>query len=175
MGLVFLGLQPTLLASSLTFFPRYRSGSELVKGRTEVRHKTVQKMANASNEWRMLIRCQKPLEMHLQRRKWVSKTGHPKKTRARIPQTQFSRPRVKSGRPTISSLCFVLVISLLIFGVRTPTTSTHTPCKLPDTFLQGIGREASSLEGEHRCDPKRSKRWPMLPTSGECSFGVRNH
>uniref|UniRef100_A0A9I9E431 Uncharacterized protein n=1 Tax=Cucumis melo TaxID=3656 RepID=A0A9I9E431_CUCME len=28
-------------------------------------------MANASNEWRTLVRCQKPLEMHLQRRKWA--------------------------------------------------------------------------------------------------------
>ena len=34
-----------------------------------VRPKTVQKMAEASNEWRTLVRCQKPLEMHLQRRK----------------------------------------------------------------------------------------------------------
>ena len=32
-----------------------------------VRPKTVQKMAEASNEWRTLVRCQKPLEMHLQR------------------------------------------------------------------------------------------------------------
>uniref|UniRef100_A0A9I9E3V5 Uncharacterized protein n=1 Tax=Cucumis melo TaxID=3656 RepID=A0A9I9E3V5_CUCME len=46
---------------------------------------------------------------------------------------------------------------------------------LPDTFSQGIGREASSLEGELWCDSKRSKRWPMLPTSGEHSSGVRNH
>uniref|UniRef100_A0A9I9E440 Uncharacterized protein n=2 Tax=Cucumis melo TaxID=3656 RepID=A0A9I9E440_CUCME len=28
-------------------------------------------MANASNEWRTLVQCQKPLEMHLQRRKRV--------------------------------------------------------------------------------------------------------
>uniref|UniRef100_A0A9I9CC64 Uncharacterized protein n=1 Tax=Cucumis melo TaxID=3656 RepID=A0A9I9CC64_CUCME len=26
-------------------------------------------MANVSNEWRTLVQCQKPLEMHLQRRK----------------------------------------------------------------------------------------------------------
>uniref|UniRef100_A0A9I9E429 Uncharacterized protein n=1 Tax=Cucumis melo TaxID=3656 RepID=A0A9I9E429_CUCME len=40
---------------------------------------------------------------------------------------------------------------------------------LPDTFSGGIDREASSLEGELWCNPKRSKRWPMLPTSGERS------
>uniref|UniRef100_A0A9I9EDY9 Uncharacterized protein n=1 Tax=Cucumis melo TaxID=3656 RepID=A0A9I9EDY9_CUCME len=40
---------------------------------------------------------------------------------------------------------------------------------LPDTFFEGIGREASSLEGALWCDPKRSKRWSMLPTSGERS------
>uniref|UniRef100_A0A9I9E530 Uncharacterized protein n=2 Tax=Cucumis melo TaxID=3656 RepID=A0A9I9E530_CUCME len=44
---------------------------------------------------------------------------------------------------------------------------------LPNTFFGGIGREASSLEGELWCDPKQSKRWPMLPTSGERSSGVR--
>ncbi|KAA0066117.1 mitochondrial intermembrane space import and assembly protein 40 [Cucumis melo var. makuwa] len=49
------------------------------------------------------------------------------------------------------------------------------PGMLPDTFSGGIGREASSLEGELWCDPKRSKRWPKLPTSGERSSGVRNH
>uniref|UniRef100_A0A9I9E245 Uncharacterized protein n=1 Tax=Cucumis melo TaxID=3656 RepID=A0A9I9E245_CUCME len=87
----------------------------------------------------------------------------------------FSRPGVKSGPPTVSSLCSVLVISLSIFGSRAPRTSTHTPGMLPDTFSGGIGREASSLEGELWCDPKRSKRWPKLPTSGERSSGVRNH
>uniref|UniRef100_A0A9I9CK06 Uncharacterized protein n=1 Tax=Cucumis melo TaxID=3656 RepID=A0A9I9CK06_CUCME len=46
---------------------------------------------------------------------------------------------------------------------------------LPDTFSGGIGRKASSLEGELWCDPKRSKRWPMLPMSGKRSSGVRNH
>uniref|UniRef100_A0A9I9E2G5 Uncharacterized protein n=1 Tax=Cucumis melo TaxID=3656 RepID=A0A9I9E2G5_CUCME len=44
---------------------------------------------------------------------------------------------------------------------------------LPDTFSGGIGREASSLEGELWCDPKRSKRWPKLPTSGERSSGLQ--
>uniref|UniRef100_A0A9I9E3R2 Uncharacterized protein n=1 Tax=Cucumis melo TaxID=3656 RepID=A0A9I9E3R2_CUCME len=53
---------------------------------------------------------------------------------------------------------------LSIFGARTPRTSTHTPGILPDTFSKGIGREASSLEGELWCDPKQSKKWPMLPT-----------
>uniref|UniRef100_A0A9I9EK04 Uncharacterized protein n=1 Tax=Cucumis melo TaxID=3656 RepID=A0A9I9EK04_CUCME len=52
-----------------TFSGGIGPGSELVGGRTVVRPKTVQKMADASNEWRTLVRCQKPLEMHLQRRK----------------------------------------------------------------------------------------------------------
>uniref|UniRef100_A0A9I9E3X5 Uncharacterized protein n=1 Tax=Cucumis melo TaxID=3656 RepID=A0A9I9E3X5_CUCME len=30
----------------------------------------IQKMTNASNEWRRLVWCQKLLEIHLQRRKW---------------------------------------------------------------------------------------------------------
>uniref|UniRef100_A0A9I9E229 Uncharacterized protein n=1 Tax=Cucumis melo TaxID=3656 RepID=A0A9I9E229_CUCME len=51
----------------------------------------------------------------------------------------------------------------------------QSPGMLPNTFSGGIGREASSLEGELWCDPKRSKRWPMLPTSGERSSGVINH
>uniref|UniRef100_A0A9I9CKH1 Uncharacterized protein n=1 Tax=Cucumis melo TaxID=3656 RepID=A0A9I9CKH1_CUCME len=92
-----------------------------------------------------------------------------------MPRTQFSRPGAKSGPPMVSSFWSVLVISLSIFGARTPRTSTHTPGMLPDTFSGGIGREASSLEGELWCDPKRSKRWPKLPTSGERSSGVRNH
>uniref|UniRef100_A0A9I9E2P4 Uncharacterized protein n=1 Tax=Cucumis melo TaxID=3656 RepID=A0A9I9E2P4_CUCME len=46
---------------------------------------------------------------------------------------------------------------------------------LPNMFPKGIGREVSSLDGELWCDPKRFKRWPMLPTSGERSSGVRNH
>uniref|UniRef100_A0A9I9E407 Uncharacterized protein n=1 Tax=Cucumis melo TaxID=3656 RepID=A0A9I9E407_CUCME len=47
--------------------------------------------------------------------------------RERMPRTQFSRPGVKSGPPTVSSLCFVLVISLSIFRARASRTSTHTP------------------------------------------------
>ncbi|KAL0549017.1 hypothetical protein IC582_013497 [Cucumis melo] len=76
--------------------------------------------------------------------------ARPKKTRARMPLTQFSRPGVKSDPPTVSSLCFVLAISLSIFEACTLRTSTHTPGMLPDTFSQGIVREASSLEGELR-------------------------
>ncbi|TYK23424.1 gag/pol protein [Cucumis melo var. makuwa] len=81
----------------------------------------------------------------------------------------------KTWSQTVSSLYFLLVISLLIFGAHTPRTSTHTLDMLPDMFSQGIGREASSLEGELRCDPKWYKRWPMLQTSGELSSGVRNN
>ncbi|KAA0037172.1 putative nuclease HARBI1 [Cucumis melo var. makuwa] len=63
--------------------------------------------------------------------------ARPKKTRARMPLTQFSRPGVKSDPPTVSSLCFVLAISLSIFEACTLRTSTHTPGMLPDTFSQG--------------------------------------
>uniref|UniRef100_A0A9I9E2U3 Uncharacterized protein n=1 Tax=Cucumis melo TaxID=3656 RepID=A0A9I9E2U3_CUCME len=91
-------------------------------------------MANASNEWRTLVRCQKPLEMHLQRRKRAELEDFRvrlKKMRARMPRTQFSRPGVKRGPPTVCSLCIVLVISLSIFGNRTPRTSTPLPaCSL---------------------------------------------
>uniref|UniRef100_A0A9I9E1K5 Secreted protein n=1 Tax=Cucumis melo TaxID=3656 RepID=A0A9I9E1K5_CUCME len=45
-------------------------------------------------------------------------------------------------------LCSVLVISLSIFGARTPRTSTITSGMLPDMFSRGIGQKASSLEGE---------------------------
>ncbi|TYK15439.1 uncharacterized protein E5676_scaffold477G00010 [Cucumis melo var. makuwa] len=82
---------------------------------------------------------------------------------------------VKSGPPTVSSICSVLVIGLSIFGASVPRTSTHTPGMLPDMFSGGIDREARSLEGELWCDPKRSERWPMLPTSGKRSSDVRNH
>ncbi|KAA0062888.1 non-LTR retroelement reverse transcriptase-like protein [Cucumis melo var. makuwa] len=99
----------------------------------------------------------------------------PKKTRARMPRSQFSRSGAKSDTPTVSSLCFVLVINLSIFEARTPRTSTHTTGMLPDMFSRGIGQEASSLEGELWCNPKRSKRWTMLPTSVERSSGIRNH
>uniref|UniRef100_A0A9I9E3I1 Uncharacterized protein n=1 Tax=Cucumis melo TaxID=3656 RepID=A0A9I9E3I1_CUCME len=92
-----------------------------------------------------------------------------------IPRTQFSRLGVKSDHRTVSSICFVLAISLSIFGARTPRTSIHTPGMLSDTFSGGIGREASSLKGELGYDPKRSKRWPMFPTGVERSSGVRNH
>ncbi|KAA0059489.1 ribosomal protein L5 [Cucumis melo var. makuwa] len=82
-----------------------------------------------------------------------------------MPRTQFSHPRVKSGSPTVSSLCSVFVISLSIFGARASSTSVHTPGMLLHTFSQGIGREESSLEGQLWCNPKGSKRWPMLPTA----------
>uniref|UniRef100_A0A9I9EMG0 Uncharacterized protein n=1 Tax=Cucumis melo TaxID=3656 RepID=A0A9I9EMG0_CUCME len=87
------------------------------------------------------------------------------KRRERMPRTQFSHPRVKSGSPTVSSLCSVFVISLSIFGARASSTSVHTPGMLLHTFSQGIGREESSLEGQLWCNPKGSKRWPMLPTA----------
>ncbi|KAA0040927.1 hypothetical protein E5676_scaffold315G00560 [Cucumis melo var. makuwa] len=45
--------------------------SKLVGSRTKVRLKIVQKLGNASKEWRTLVRCQKPLKMHLQQRKWA--------------------------------------------------------------------------------------------------------
>uniref|UniRef100_A0A9I9CCN8 NBS-LRR type resistance protein n=1 Tax=Cucumis melo TaxID=3656 RepID=A0A9I9CCN8_CUCME len=51
-------------------------------------------------------------------------SGCPKKTRARMPHTQFSHLGAKSGPPTVSSLCSVLVISLSIFGAHNPRTST---------------------------------------------------
>ena len=138
----------------------------------------VQNMANASNEWRMLVRFQKPREIHLQQRKQAEHEDFRCSSQENVSEnalTLFSHPRVKSGLPTISSLCFILVINPSIIGTRTLRTSAHTLRMLPKTFSQGIGMEASSLEGELWCDPQRSTRWSMLPTSGERSFGVRNH
>uniref|UniRef100_A0A9I9EL23 Uncharacterized protein n=1 Tax=Cucumis melo TaxID=3656 RepID=A0A9I9EL23_CUCME len=93
--------------------------------------------------------------------------ARPKKMLARIPRTQFSLPGVKSDPSTVSSICSVLVISLSSFGARALRTSTHTPGMLSDMFSQGIGWEASSLEGEFWCDPKR-------PKDGQCFQRVAN-
>ncbi|KAA0061317.1 hypothetical protein E5676_scaffold1799G00060 [Cucumis melo var. makuwa] len=92
-----------------------------------------------------------------------------------MPRTQFSRRRAKMVPQRFLPFGTVLVISLSIFEARTLRTSTHTSGMLPHMFTQGIGREASSLEGELWFDPKRFKRWPMLATSGERLSGVRNH
>ena len=70
-------------------------------------------------------------------------SDHPKKMRSRMPRTQFPRPGVKSCPPTVSSFCFVLLIGHLIFGARTPRTSTNTSGMLSDTFSQGIVRDAA--------------------------------
>uniref|UniRef100_A0A9I9E9G4 Uncharacterized protein n=1 Tax=Cucumis melo TaxID=3656 RepID=A0A9I9E9G4_CUCME len=70
--------------------------------------------------------------------------------RTTMPQTQFFYFGVKSGLQRF--LCFVLVISLLSFRTQTPQTSVYIPDMVPYSFSQSIGREASSLEGELRCN-----------------------
>ncbi|TYK23423.1 DUF4283 domain-containing protein [Cucumis melo var. makuwa] len=95
-----------------------------------------------------------------------------KKTRARMPQTLVSHPGAKSRPPMVSSLCFVLVISLSIFGARTPRNSTHTsgmllvmffphswhaPCHVFIRYKSG-----SELVGELWCDKQGLRTIPVL-------------
>ena len=62
----------------------------------------------------------------------------------------------------LSLFYVVLVISASSFGTRTMRTSVYIPGVVPHLFSQSISQKASSLEGELRCNLKRSKRWPML-------------
>ncbi|KAA0051943.1 hypothetical protein E6C27_scaffold60G004060 [Cucumis melo var. makuwa] len=52
-------------------------------------------------------------------------------------------------------------LSVTSFGTHTPRTSVYIPGIVPRTFSQSIGWQASSLEEELKCNPKRSKRWPL--------------
>uniref|UniRef100_A0A9I9ELQ2 Uncharacterized protein n=1 Tax=Cucumis melo TaxID=3656 RepID=A0A9I9ELQ2_CUCME len=77
---------------------------------------------------------------------------------------------VKSSPPTVSSLCFVLVISLSIFRARTLRTSTHTPGMLPDTFSQGKGNGLSSMTFSVR--PKKMQA--IMPQTQFSRPGVKS-
>ncbi|KAA0047411.1 gag/pol protein [Cucumis melo var. makuwa] len=119
----------------------------------------------SSNEYRTLVRCQKLLTIHFSEGNILSlrtSSARLRKMRARMPWTQFFHRGVKNSPTTVSLFCVVLVIGASNFGTHTPRTSVYILGIVPHLFFQSICRDASSLEGELRCHPKRSKRWPML-------------
>ncbi|KAA0035524.1 NBS-LRR type resistance protein [Cucumis melo var. makuwa] len=135
-------------------------------------------MVDASNEWRTLVRCQKPLEMHLQKRKRAELEDFWSLSQENTSENALNpvfSSWGKKGSPNGFFPLFRIGHKSFDLEDHTLKTSTITPCMLPDTFSQGIGQKASSLEGEPRCDPKQSKSWPMLPTYRKRSSGVKNH